>query len=178
MIQINNAFVEFENKEAAQKWVNSNAQTEGTKIKNERIKFWFTGREEIMLEDSDKDYKNDILLVTISNIQIPIDIQTLAAVFNNYGSVQKIVTFHRIHGLQALIELGSVDEASNCFMNLNNKDLYPNWNTLKIQYSSQTKLEITKECKNSIDFTKIPLYDYGNQPPYYDCKLLATTNTP
>jgi hypothetical protein len=79
-----------------------------------------------MLEDSDKDYKNDILLVTISNIQIPIDIQTLAAVFNNYGSVQKIVTFHRIHGLQALIELGSVDEASNCFMNLNNKDLYPN----------------------------------------------------
>lgn len=66
-----------------------------------------------MLEDSDKEFKNNILLVTISNIQIPIDIQTLAAVFNNYGSVQKIVTFHRIHGLQALIEMGTIDEASN-----------------------------------------------------------------
>lgn len=154
LIQINNAFIEFENKESAQKWVNSNWKPDGPTIRNSRIKFYFTGREEIVLEGSDKDFKNNILLVTISNIRIPIDIHTLAAVFNNYGNVQRLVMFTRIHGLQALIEMKDIQQAEECFSNLNNKDLYPNWNTLKIQYSSQTKLEITKECKTSIDFTK------------------------
>lgn len=79
-----------------------------------------------MTEGPDQEFKNKILLVTISNIQMQIDIQTLSAVFNNYGSVLRIVTFHRIHGLQALIEMGSVEEAVNCYSNLNNKDLYPN----------------------------------------------------
>lgn len=95
-------------------------------IKGSRIKFCFTGREEIVLEGSDKDFKNNILLVTISNVRIPIDIHTLANVFNNYGSVQKIVIFTRIHGLQALIEMKDVSEAEECFKKLNSKDLYPN----------------------------------------------------
>ena len=115
LIQINNAFIEFENKESAQKWVNSNSKSDGPTIRNSRIKFYFTGREEIVLEGSDKDFKNNILLVTISNIRIPIDIHTLAAVFNNYGNVQKLVMFTRIHGLQALIEMKDIQQAEECF---------------------------------------------------------------
>ena len=172
LIQINNAFIEFENKEVAQKCVNSNNDGTGVTLKGEKIKFWFTGREEIVREWTDKEFKNKILLITITNIQISIDIQTLASVFNNYGQVLRIVRFHRIHGLQALIELNSIEEAENCFKNLNNKDLYPNWNTLKIQYSSQTKLEINKESKNSIDFTK-PKQDFqGYNSPIYSGKKL------
>lgn len=174
LIQINNAFVEFETKEGAQKWVNSNIKPDGPSIKGVRIKFCFTGREEIVLEGSDSDYKNNILLVSITNIWVPIDIHTLAAVFNNYGNVLKIVTFHRIHGLQALIEMSNIPEAEQCLSHLNNKDLYPNWNTLKIQYSSQSKLEITKECKNSIDFTKHSSEQTSYAVPHqgkHKCKL-------
>ena len=176
LIQINNAFIEFETKEAAQKWLNSNSLPEGPMMQGQRVKFWFTGREEIVTEGPDQEFKNKILLVTISNIQMQIDIQTLAAVFDNYGSVLRIVTFHRIHGLQALIEMGSVEEAVNCYSNLNNKDLYPNWNTLKIQFSSQSKLEITKECKNSIDFTKHS-DSFSDFPSHYTGKPLVCKHT-
>lgn len=180
LIQINNAFIEFETKEAAQKCINSNNSTTGPTIKGDRIKFCFTGREEIVLEGSDKEFKNNILLVTITNILeglntlFEINIHTLASVFSNYGRVLRVVLFHRIHGLQALVEMETLEQAECCFQNLNNTDLYPNGNTLKIQYSSQTKLEITKDSKNSVDFTK-QSYAYQGYDQGYNSKCSILT---
>ncbi|CAI2363692.1 unnamed protein product [Moneuplotes crassus] len=172
LIQINNAFIEFENKEAAQKCINSNNNADGPTIKGERIKFCFTGREEIVLEGSDQEFKNNILLITITNIMFQINIHTLASVFSYYGKVLRVVIFHRIHGLQALVEMETIEQAEACFKNLNNTDLYPNGNTLKIQYSSQTKLEISKDSKNSIDFTKTP-YPSESVPCLSSDKLIT-----
>uniref|UniRef100_A0A0D9ZZQ4 RRM domain-containing protein n=1 Tax=Oryza glumipatula TaxID=40148 RepID=A0A0D9ZZQ4_9ORYZ len=58
---------------------------------------------------------NRILLVTIHHMMYPITVEVLHQVFKAYGYVEKIVTFQKSAGFQALIQYQSLQEAMDAF---------------------------------------------------------------
>eukprot|EP00253_Pinus_taeda_P000683 PITA_00683 len=70
-------------------------------------------------QSGDQDSQpNRILLVTIHHLLYPITVEVLHQVFSPYGFVEKIVTFQKSAGLQALIQYASQQNAIQAKNNL------------------------------------------------------------
>ncbi len=81
---------------------------------------------------SEEGPPSKVLLVTVTNIKFPVNVDVLFTVFNKYGSVLRIVLFPRQLGMQALIEMETVDQAQLSIQNLNGNTIYSSSNLLKI----------------------------------------------
>ena len=92
LMQKSLAFIEYETLENALAAVELTTQNE-YKIRQNRIFFSFTNREKITF-DMDIDYECGwVLLVTITNIKYPVNIEILHWIFSKYGFIQKIIMF-------------------------------------------------------------------------------------
>ncbi|GER39951.1 polypyrimidine tract-binding protein-like protein [Striga asiatica] len=104
---------------------------------------------------------NRILLVTIHHMLYPITVEVLHQVFSPHGLVEKIVTFQKSAGFQALIQYQlhqSAISARNC---LQGRNIYDGCCQLDIQFSnhrdfsfsSLDELQVNYNNERSRDFT-------------------------
>ncbi|XP_047095090.1 polypyrimidine tract-binding protein homolog 3-like isoform X1 [Lolium rigidum] len=104
--------------------------------------------------NSDQDSEpNRILLATIHHMMYPITVEVLHQVFKAYGFVEKIVTFQKSAGFQALVQYQSRQEAVEAFGALHGRNIYDGCCQLDIQYSNLSELQVHFNNDRSRDFT-------------------------
>ena len=99
-----------------------------------------------------------------------------------YGRVLRVVIFKK-NGVQAMVELDSVESARRVKQELHGRDVYTNCCTLRVEYAKPTRLNVYKNDSESFDFTKPTLgknkksfspgdpgmnRNWGYQPPDYN----------
>lgn len=67
---------------------------------------------------------NRVLIVTITNVKLPVTADVLHTVFYKYGEVHRIICFPRQLGYQALVEMSSLDSAKTAKKELQGTSMY------------------------------------------------------
>ncbi|KAE9618320.1 putative RNA recognition motif domain-containing protein [Lupinus albus] len=96
---------------------------------------------------------NRILLVTIHHVLYPMTADVLHQVFSPHGSVEKIVTFYKSAGCQALIQYQSRQSAVTAKNALQGRNVYDGCCQLDIQFSNLDELQVNYNNDRSRDFT-------------------------
>jgi len=129
-------------------------------VRGRNIYMQFSSHQELTTDqsshgrNSDQDSEpNRILLVTIHHMLYPITVEVLHQVFKAYGFVEKIVTFQKSAGFQALIQYNSRQEAVEAFGSLHGRNIYDGCCQLDIQYSNLSELQVHYNNDRSRDFT-------------------------
>ncbi|MCO5581071.1 hypothetical protein L7F22_034947 [Adiantum nelumboides] len=123
---------------------------------------------------------NRILLVTIHNPLYPITVDVLHQIFSPYGFVEKIVTFQKASGVQALVQYSSQQGAMQARNTVQGRNIYDGCCTLDIQFSNLSELQVQLNNDRTRDYTNaalpsnpgMPFYGengtiYGMQPPVF-----------
>lgn len=118
------------------------------------------------------DEPNRILLVTIHHMLYPITVEVLHQVFSPHGFVEKIVTFQKSAGFQALIQYQTRQSAVAGRTTLQGRNIYDGCCQLDIQFSNLDELQVNYNNERSRDFTNpnLPSEQKGrpSQPGYND----------
>ncbi|KAL4190214.1 hypothetical protein AMTRI_Chr07g74640 [Amborella trichopoda] len=105
-------------------------------------------------KDGDQDSQpNRILLVTIHHLLYPITVEVLHQVFSPHGFVEKIVTFQKAAGFQALIQYQACQSAVQARNTLQGRNIYDGCCQLDIQFSNLPELQVHFNNERSRDFT-------------------------
>ncbi|XP_058087344.1 polypyrimidine tract-binding protein homolog 3-like isoform X1 [Magnolia sinica] len=96
---------------------------------------------------------NRVLLVTIHHLLYPITVEVLHQVFSPHGFVEKIVTFQKSAGSQALIQYQSGQSAVQARNALQGRNIYDGCCQLDIQFSNLSELQVNYNNERSRDFT-------------------------
>ncbi|KAL3630735.1 hypothetical protein CASFOL_023719 [Castilleja foliolosa] len=94
-----------------------------------------------------------ILLVTIHDMLYPMTVEVLHQVFDPHGVVDKIVTFQKSAGIQALIRYRSHESAISARNFLQGRDIYDGYCRLDIQFSDLDKLQVNFIDERAHDIT-------------------------
>ncbi|KAI7744138.1 hypothetical protein M8C21_010926 [Ambrosia artemisiifolia] len=124
------------------------------------------------------DEPNRILLVTIHHMLYPITVEVLHQVFSPHGYVEKIVTFQKSAGFQALIQFQLRQSAVAARNSLQGRNIYDGCCQLDIQFSNLEELQVNYNNERSRDFTNpsLPSEQKGrpSQPGYGDAGGMCT----
>ncbi|KAJ0750108.1 putative RNA recognition motif domain, nucleotide-binding alpha-beta plait domain superfamily [Helianthus annuus] len=124
------------------------------------------------------DEPNRILLVTIHHMLYPITVEVLHQVFSPHGYVEKIVTFQKSAGFQALIQFQLRQSAVVARNSLQGRNIYDGCCQLDIQFSNLEELQVNYNNERSRDFTNpsLPSEQKGrpSQPGYGDAGGMCT----
>uniref|UniRef100_A0A8R7U0D9 RRM domain-containing protein n=1 Tax=Triticum urartu TaxID=4572 RepID=A0A8R7U0D9_TRIUA len=86
-------------------------------VRGRNVYLQYSSHQELTTDQSshgrnpDQDEPNRILLVTVHHMLYPMTVEVLHQVFSPYGFVEKIVTFQKTAGFQALIQFQSRQSA-------------------------------------------------------------------
>ncbi|RRT83253.1 hypothetical protein GW17_00007580 [Ensete ventricosum] len=151
-------------------------------VRGRNVYIQFSSHQELTTTDtpgwkSDQDSQpNRILLVTIHHMLYPITVEVLHQVFSPYGYVEKIVTFQKSAGFQALIQYQSRQSALQAKSSLQGRNIYDGCCQLDIQFSNLNELQVNYNNERSRDFTNpsLPTEQRGrsSQPGYGDAGSL------
>ncbi|CAL5095157.1 unnamed protein product [Urochloa decumbens] len=129
-------------------------------VRGRNVYMQFSSHQELTTDQSSHGRNSDqesepnrILLVTIHHMIYPITVEVLHQVFKAYGFVEKIVTFQKSAGFQALIQFHSRQEAVEAFGSLHGRNIYDGCCQLDIQYSNLSELQVHYNNDRSRDFT-------------------------
>ncbi|KAJ6954036.1 polypyrimidine tract-binding protein [Populus alba x Populus x berolinensis] len=108
-------------------------------IRGRNVYVQFSSHQELTTMDQNTqgrgDEPNRILLVTIHHMLYPITVEVLHQVFSPHGFVEKIVTFQKSAGFQALIQYQSRQLAVQARTSLQGRNIYDGCCQLDIQFS-------------------------------------------
>ncbi|KAJ6391853.1 hypothetical protein OIU77_025754 [Salix suchowensis] len=146
-------------------------------IRGRNVYVQFSSHQELTTMDQNTqgrgDEPNRILLVTIHHMLYPITVEVLHQVFSPCGFVEKIVTFQKSAGFQALIQYQSRQCAVQARTSLQGRNIYDGCCHLDIQFSNLDELQVNYNNDRSRDFTNpnLPSEQKGKssqQPAYGD----------
>lgn len=146
-------------------------------IRGRNVYIQFSSHQELTTMDQNThgrgDEPNRILLVTIHQAVYPITVDVLHQVFSPHGFVEKIVTFQKTAGFQALIQYQSRHSAVTARNLLQGRNIYDGCCQLDIQYSNLDELQVNYNNERTRDFTNpsLPSEPKGrssSQPGYVD----------
>ncbi|XP_040997198.1 polypyrimidine tract-binding protein homolog 3-like [Juglans microcarpa x Juglans regia] len=143
-------------------------------IRGRNVYVQFSSHQELTTMDQNTqgrgDEPNRILLVTIHHMLYPITVDVLHQVFSPHGFVEKIVTFQKSAGFQALIQYQSRQSAVVARTALQGRNIYDGCCQLDIQFSNLDELQVNYNNERSRDFTNpnLPTEQKGrsSQPGY------------
>ncbi|KAF7812614.1 polypyrimidine tract-binding protein-like protein 3-like [Senna tora] len=142
-------------------------------IRGRNVYVQFSSHQELTTMDQNQgrgDEPNRILLVTIHHMLYPITVDVLHQVFSPHGFVEKIVTFQKSAGFQALIQYQSRQSAVIARSTLQGRNIYDGCCQLDIQFSNLDELQVNYNNDRSRDFTNpnLPTEQKGRpaQPGY------------
>uniref|UniRef100_A0A2P2MFF5 Uncharacterized protein MANES_18G093400 n=1 Tax=Rhizophora mucronata TaxID=61149 RepID=A0A2P2MFF5_RHIMU len=126
-------------------------------IRGRNVYVQFSSHQELTTMDQNPqargDEPNRILLVTIHQMLYPITVDVLHQVFSPYGFVEKIVTFQKSAGFQALIQYQLCQNAVSARTSLQGRNIYDGCCQLDIQFSNLDELQVNYNNDRSRDFT-------------------------
>ncbi|KAJ7974031.1 polypyrimidine tract-binding protein 3 [Quillaja saponaria] len=126
-------------------------------IRGRNVYVQFSSHQELTTMDQNSqgrgDEPNRILLVTIHHMLYPITVEVLSQVFSPHGFVEKIVTFQKSAGFQALIQYQSRQSAVTARSSLQGRNIYDGCCQLDIQFSNLDELQVNYNNERSRDFT-------------------------
>ncbi|CAM0955343.1 unnamed protein product [Alopecurus aequalis] len=129
-------------------------------VRGRNVYMQFSSHQELTTDQSSHGRNSDqesepnrILLSTIHHMLYPITVDVLHQVFKSYGYVEKIVTFQKSAGFQALVQYQSRQEAVEAFGALHGRNIYDGCCQLDIQYSNLSELQVHFNNDRSRDFT-------------------------
>lgn len=130
-------------------------------VRGRNVYLQFSSHQELTTADqntqgrkTDQDSQpNRILLVTIHHMIYPITVEVLHQVFSPHGFVEKIVTFQKTAGFQALIQFQSRQSALQARTSLQGRNIYDGCCQLDIQFSNLNELQVNCNNDRSRDFT-------------------------
>ncbi|XP_048331512.1 polypyrimidine tract-binding protein homolog 3 isoform X2 [Ziziphus jujuba] len=126
-------------------------------IRGRNVYVQFSSHQELTTMDQNAqgrgDEPNRILLVTIHHMLYPITVEVLHQVFFPHGFVEKIVTFQKSAGFQALIQYQSRQSAVAARTTLQGRNIYDGCCQLDIQFSNLDELQVNYNNERSRDFT-------------------------
>ncbi|KAK7364523.1 hypothetical protein VNO80_13254 [Phaseolus coccineus] len=144
-------------------------------IRGRNVYVQFSSHQELTTMDQNQareDEPNRILLVTVHHMLYPITADVLHQVFSPHGFVEKIVTFQKSAGFQALIQYQSRQSAVAARSTLQGRNIYDGCCQLDIQFSNLDELQVNYNNDRSRDFTNpnLPTEQKGrsSQPGYGD----------
>ncbi|GAB4845168.1 hypothetical protein Ancab_038573 [Ancistrocladus abbreviatus] len=148
-------------------------------IRGRNVYVQFSSHQELTTMDQNSqsrgDEPNRILLVTIHQMLYPITVDVLHQVFSPHGFVEKIVTFQKSAGFQALIQYQSRQNAVTARNLLQGRNVYDGCCQLDIQFSNLDELQVNYNNERTRDFTNpsLPAEPKGRssqqqQPGYVD----------
>ncbi|KAI9098537.1 hypothetical protein K1719_025162 [Acacia pycnantha] len=144
-------------------------------IRGRNVYVQFSSHQELTTMDQNQgrgDEPNRILLVTIHHMLYPITVDVLHQVFSPHGFVEKIVTFQKSAGFQALIQYQLRQSAVIARSTLQGRNIYDGCCQLDIQFSNLDELQVNYNNDRSRDFTNpnLPTEQKGrsSQPGYGD----------
>ncbi|XVE60106.1 hypothetical protein DITRI_Ditri05aG0100500 [Diplodiscus trichospermus] len=126
-------------------------------IRGRNVYIQFSSHQELTTMDQNAqgrgDEPNRILLVTIHHMLYPITVEVLHQVFSPHGFVEKIVTFQKSAGFQALIQYQARQSAVTARTSLQGRNIYDGCCQLDIQFSNLDELQVHYNNDRSRDFT-------------------------
>ncbi|GMJ02221.1 polypyrimidine tract-binding protein 3 [Hibiscus trionum] len=126
-------------------------------IRGRNVYVQFSSHQELTIMDQNAqgrgDEPNRILLVTIHHMLYPITVEVLHQVFSPHGFVEKIVTFQKSAGFQALIQYQGCQNAISARTSLQGRNIYDGCCQLDIQFSNLDELQVHYNNDRSRDFT-------------------------
>ncbi|XP_061350477.1 polypyrimidine tract-binding protein homolog 3-like isoform X2 [Gastrolobium bilobum] len=125
-------------------------------IRGRNVYVQFSSHQELTTMDQSQgreDEPNRILLVTVHHMLYPITVDVLQQVFSPHGYVEKIVTFQKSAGFQALIQYQSCQSAVTARSTLQGRNIYDGCCQLDIQFSNLDELQVNYNNDRSRDFT-------------------------
>ncbi|CAN4079393.1 unnamed protein product [Withania somnifera] len=158
----NQAFVEFAELNQAINMVSYYASSsEPAQVRGKTVYIQYSNRNEIVNNKSPGDVPGNVLLVTIEGVEAgDVSIDVIHLVFSAFGFVQKIATFEKAAGFQALIQFSDVGTASAAREALDGRSIpkyllpeHVNHCHLRISYSAHTDLNIKFQSHRSRDYT-------------------------
>lgn len=99
------------------------------------------------------DRPSKVILLTVSNVLIPVTIDHIQKIFFTYGDVKKVILFTKNDQFKALVELPSAEAASRAVAALQNKFIFEGCNQLSLTYSLRNEIQIRYNGPKSWDFT-------------------------
>ncbi|XP_010232611.1 polypyrimidine tract-binding protein homolog 3 isoform X1 [Brachypodium distachyon] len=151
-------------------------------VRGRNVYLQYSSHQELTTDQSshgrnpDQDEPNRILLVTVHHMLYPMTVEVLHQVFSPYGFVEKIVTFQKTAGFQALIQYQSRQSAIQACGALHGRNIYDGCCQLDIQYSNLSELQVHYNNDRSRDFTNPSLpteqRQRSSQPGYNDPSVL------
>ncbi|KAJ0025245.1 hypothetical protein Pint_07900 [Pistacia integerrima] len=115
-------------------------------IRGRNVYVQFSSHQELTTMDQNTqgrgDEPNRILLVTIHHMLYPITVEVLHQVFSPHGFVEKIVTFQKSAGFQALIQYQLRQSAVLARTSLQGRNIYDGCCQLDIQFSNLDELQV------------------------------------
>ncbi|XP_019427065.1 PREDICTED: polypyrimidine tract-binding protein homolog 3-like [Lupinus angustifolius] len=125
-------------------------------IRGRNVYIQFSSHQDLAPTDQNQgrgDEPNRILLVTIHHVLYPMTVDVMHRVFSTHGSVEKIVTFHKSAGCQALIQYQSRQSAVTAKNALQGRNVYDGCCQLDIQFSNLDDLQVNYNTDRTRDFT-------------------------
>ncbi|KAI5056649.1 hypothetical protein GOP47_0028467 [Adiantum capillus-veneris] len=149
------------------------SSSEPAQIRSKTVYVQYSNRQEIVNNKSSGDVPSNVLLVTFEGVEagdVSIDVLHLtppwkeAHVFSAFGFVQKIATFEKTAGFQALVQFSDVDTASSARSALDGRSI-PRYLLpdhvgichLHISFSAHLDLTVKYESHRSRDYTNLNL---------------------
>ncbi|KAJ0086770.1 hypothetical protein Patl1_08018 [Pistacia atlantica] len=122
-------------------------------IRGRNVYVQFSSHQELTTMDQNTqgrgDEPNRILLVTIHHMLYPITVEVLHQVFSPHGFVEKIVTFQKSAGFQALIQYQLRQSAVLARTSLQGRNIYDGCCQLDIQFSNLDELQVNYNNERS-----------------------------
>ncbi|CAA6667654.1 unnamed protein product [Spirodela intermedia] len=143
-------------------------------VRGRNVYMQFSSHQELTTMDQSSQGRRDqdsqpnrIILVTIHHMLYPITVEVLHQVFSSYGFVEKIVTFQKSAGFQALIQYQLPQNAIQARTALQGRNIYDGCCQLDIQFSNLNELQVNYNNERSRDFTNpsLPSEQKGRPSP-------------
>uniref|UniRef100_A0A7S1CLD5 Calcium-dependent protein kinase 1 n=1 Tax=Bicosoecida sp. CB-2014 TaxID=1486930 RepID=A0A7S1CLD5_9STRA len=101
-------------------------------------------------------------MVTVTNMMFAVNVDTLSMVFGRCGEILRIVTFFKAE-FRALIEFADDISAARAVAELNDRNIYDNYNRMRVQFSHQPSITVRYNNNKSRDFTNptLPMDEPG-----------------
>ncbi|EIE19256.1 RNA-binding domain-containing protein [Coccomyxa subellipsoidea C-169] len=172
----NQAFVEFPDMNMAIQMVSYFANAaDPAKVRGKTVYLQYSTRQEIVNSTRSAEQGGNVLLVSLENLapDMNVTLDTLHLVFSAFGLVQKIATFEKGQGFQALVQYADAETAEQVRLALDGRHIpkhllndTPNPPSLKITYSQHTDLNVKFQSHRSRDYTNLylPAAPAGGDP--------------
>ncbi|KAG1367702.1 hypothetical protein COCNU_14G001700 [Cocos nucifera] len=158
----NQAFIEFADLNQAIGMISYYASSaEPAQLRGKTVYLQYSNRQEIVNNKTTGDVPSNVLLVTIEGVEAgDVSIDVLHVVFSAFGFVNKIATFEKTAGFQALVQFSDSETASTAKNALDGRSI-PRYLlqehvgpcTLRITFSAHTDLNVKFQSHRSRDYT-------------------------